>query len=1027
MLRSTVLFSLRYRAVVIALACLALGYGIYVGRHVPLDVFPEFAPPLVVVQTEAPGLSAEQVEQLVTRPIENELNGAPHLESIRSQSIQGLSAITVVFRDDADLYRVRQMVAERLGEVAGELPDGVKPPKVGPLTSSTGLVLSIGLTSAERSPLELRTFAEWTLRQRLLGVPGVSRVDIFGGERRQLQIRVDPDRLLAHGITMDEVLDAAKRSTGVRGAGFIEGANQRIIVRTEGQALTPRQIGNATVAGNAALSDVATVVDGSEPRFGDALVMGERGVILLCWSQFGVNTLDVTRAIEDALAQMRPALDATHITLHPRLFRQASFIEAALYNIEDSLVIGGVLVAVVLFLFLLDLRSALASFVSIPLSLLLAVTVMRSFGVSLNTISLGGFAIAIGVVVDDAIIDVENILRRVREHRARAGPRKRFIDVVLDASLEVRNPVVYATFIVALVFLPVLTMSGVQGRLFAPLAQSFVLSTLASLLVALTLTPALCFVLFRKTAPHTEPGYLRRLKTRHAKIVERLAHHPRRVLRAAALAFVLAVLTLPFLGGEFLPQFREGHFVVHMVALPGTSIDESLRMGRQVTQALLKIPDIATVSQQVGRAEGGEDTWGTHLGEFHVDLRPGAASRSEHVEDEIRAALSGFPGLRFNVMPFMAERMEETISGATSQLVLNIFGEDLDLLDREAERVREALSSVPGAVDVTVDSEPGLPELTIRLRQDRLGQLGFVPLDVLDAIRTASQGSVVAETYEGNRTYDVAVVLDDASRRDPESMGQLLIRSRSGAVARLSDLADLSVQNGRYMIVRDGAQRRQQVSCNVAGRDVASFVAEAKATIGEKVPLYAGTYITWSGSAEEQRAANRELMLDSLSAGVGIVLLLVIVFQSGRNVALVLANMPFALIGGVIAVLIAGGRISIGTLVGFVTLFGITMRNSIMLISHYQHLVDEEGVPWNATTMVRGVSERLVPILMTALVTGLALLPLALGTGDAGREIEGPMAIVILGGLVTSTALNLIVLPTIALRYGRFARATDAD
>jgi CzcA family heavy metal efflux pump len=1023
MLKRIVHFSLRYRGVVIVLASVAVAYGLYVAGHTKLDVFPEFAPPQVVTQTEAPGLSPEEVEALVTRPIENSINGAPDLVAIRSESIQGLSAITAVFSDRADIYRVRQMVGERLTQVAGTLPQRVKAPKMGPLTSSTSLMLSIGLTSSNRTPMELRTFADWTARPRLLAVPGVAKVDIFGGEVRQMQIQVKPERLMDYGLALEDVVTAAQRSTAVCGAGFVENANQRIVLRTEGQSLTPAQLGEVVLAHHGAVSirlkDVAKVMEGPEPKFGDALVQGQRGVILLVSSQYGANTMAVTRAVEAALTEMAPAFASEKISVNPRLFRPANFIETSLRNVNQSLMIGGVLVAVVLFFFLLDWRTAFISFTSIPLSLLAAVIVLDRYGISLNTLTLGGFAIAIGVVVDDAIIDVENILRRVRENLALPEPRPLF-QVVLDASLEVRSAVVYATFIVALVFFPILTMTGIQGKLFAPLASAFILAIMASLAAALTVTPALCLAMLSRTKPHEEPRYVRGMKERHRRWLGALSQRPRTVIGVALVMILMAAATLPFFGGEFLPEFREGHFVVHMAALPGTSLEESLVLGQKVTEELLKNPDIRSVSQQAGRAENGEDTWGTHYSELHVDLQPLRGEEAERVTGEIRQALGKFPGLTFKVLPFLAERIEETLSGATAQIVINVFGDDLDVLDQKAGEVRQVLAGISGAVDVQVESQPGSPQMVMRLRPERLTQFGFLPVDVLEGIQTAYQGADVAQTYEGNKVFDVTVILDEASRRAPEQIGALLLRNAQGQRMPLRELAEVYPATGRYLIAHEGARRRQQVTCNVAGRDMASFDEEMRKQIAAKVSFPAGVYPAFGGSGLAEATAKRELLLHSAIAGIGIILLLSIVFGNTRNLLLVLVNMPFALIGGVLAVFATGGSLSLGSLIGFVTLFGITTRSSIMMISHFQHLVREEAMTWGLDAVIRGASERLLPVLMTALVTALGLLPLAIGSGEAGREIEGPMAIVILGGLLTSTVLNLLVLPTLALRYGRF-------
>ena len=757
------------------------------------------------------------------------------------------------------------------------------------------------------------------------------------------------------------------------------------------------------------------------PKFGDAQINGENGVVLLVHSQYGANTLEVTDGLERALADMQPVFAAGKITVQPRLFRPASFIETAIGNVRQSLLIGGALVLGVLFLFLLDARTAVISFASIPLSLLAAVAVLDHFGAAINTITLGGFAIAIGVVVDDAIIDVENILRRVRENRALPQPRPLF-RVVLEASLEVRSAVVYATFIVALVFLPVLTMTGVQGKLFAPLGVAFILAILASLAVALTITPALCYAMLARVPPHAEPGYVRWLKALHRRWLAAAGRHPKTILLGALAVCVGALATLPFFGGEFLPEFREGHYVLHMAMVPGTSLEESLRLGRRVTRALLEHPKIRSVSQQAGRAEVGEDPWGTHMSELHVDLRPLGAEDAERVAGEIREILERFPGAQFRVLPFLAERMEEVISGATAPVVVNLFGNDLNALDQAAREVSRALGRIPGAAEVQMESQPGAPEMVVRLRPERLTQFGFRPGEVLAAIQTAYQGTPVAQVYEGNRVCEVEVILDPAARRRVEAVGALQLGNEERLRLPLRELADIYLSTARSTIVHEGAQRRQQVTCNIQGRAPGAFIAEVKNRLAKEASLPPGVYAVVAGSAAEQGRARRELLLHSALAGLGIIILLAVVFRHPRNLLLVLANLPFALVGGVLAVFAGGGLLSVGSLVGFVTLFGITMRNSIMMISHFEHLVRVEGMTWGEAAAMRGASERLLPVLMTALVTALGLLPLALGAGEAGREIEGPMALVILGGLATSTVLNLLVLPALALRYGRFER-----
>ena len=1027
LLNGIVHFSLRFRGVVIALACALLGYGLFALTQANYDVFPEFAPPQVTIQTEAPGLSPEQVETLVTQQIENAINGIAEIESLRSSSIQGLSIITITFRPQSDIYRARQSVSERLTTLGGRLPQGVKPPLMTPLTSSTSVVFVLGLTSKDRSLMQMRTLADWTVKQRLLAVPGVAKVSVFGGEVKQLQVQVIPARLVLYNLALDDVLAVAAKATGVLGAGFIENASQRIVLQTEAQSLTAGQLARTVVmhkdGANVTLGDIAHVVEAAEPPFGAAAIMAQPGVIMVVSSQFGANTLDVTRNIEVALEELRPSLAKERVELHADLFRPANFIETATRNIMSSLLLGGVLVIVVLFLFLYNLRTAAISCTAIPLSLLAAVIVLEKLGLTLNTMTLGGLAIALGEVVDDAVIDVENILRRLRGNCRQPAPLHA-LRVVLDASLEVRSAVVYATFAVILVFLPVLTMSGIAGRLFSPLGVSYIAAITASLVVALTLTPALCLVfLGGRDLPEHDAPLVRWLKARYDALLRRVERHSRGVIIIVALLTLAGMAMLPFFAGQFVPELREGHFVVHMAAVPGTSLAQSRRLGDEVTAGLLKLPFVRKVGQRVGRAETADDVFGSHYSEFEVDLKPLEGEAAEFALFDMRDALTKFPGVNFAVKPFLTERVEETLSGYTASVVINIFGNDLDALDAKAAEVAKLVNSIPGARDVQVQSPPGTPQLAIRPRADALARWGFEPVNVLADIRTAYQGANAGQIYDGSRVHDVAVILAPEARQDIARVRSLMLRSPSGVYLPLHQLAGIAQEAGRYVVLHQGARRVQTVTCNVGGRSVDKFAAEAKRRIAAEVALPAASYVEFGGTAEAQARSQRDLLVHSLLAGLGIVLLLSIVMGNARNLVLVLINLPFALVGGVLAVFAFGGLLSTGALVGFVTLFGITLRNSIMLISHYEHLVAVEDQSWNLDTALRGASERLAPILMTALVTALGLLPLAIGTGDPGREIEGPMAIVILGGLITSTALNLLVLPTLALRFGRFEKA----
>ncbi|MDE3197081.1 MAG: efflux RND transporter permease subunit [Acidobacteriota bacterium] len=1028
MLSKLVELSIRFRGVVIALACLTGAYGYYAIAHAKFDVYPEFAPPQVTVQTEAPGLSSQDVETLVTRPIESALNGAPNLSSLRSNSIQGLSVVVATFEDHVDIYRARQMVNERITEAAAQLPQGAQAPTLAPLVGATSLTLIVGLTSDTRTPMELRTFADWTMRPRLLGVKGVARVAIFGGEVRQLQIQLHPGRLAAFHLSIADVVAAARNATGVRGAGFIETKAQRVVIETQGQSLTAEALGNVVLpaksGGTIRMSDVAFVTDAAEPQIGDATIMGKPGIMIHISGQYGANTVEVTNAIEEALNELKPAIAAQGITLYPDLFRPANFINEAIRNIGFSLLIGAALVGIVLFLFLFNFRVAVISLTAIPLSLFVAVIVLDLSGVSLNTLTLGGLAIAIGEVVDDAIIDAENIFRRLRE-APRPLTSSDVFRIVRDASIEVRSAVVYATFVVALVFLPVLALSGVQGRLFAPLAWSYILAILASLLVALTLTPAMCYAMLPGALERVhEPRFVQSLKSWYQRLVERVSRHTTIMIVTASLVCIGALATIPFMGGEFLPELREGHFIVHMNLLPGSSLAETVRVGRIVTAELLKNPAVRLVSQQIGRAELGDDTEGVHSSEIHIDLRPGVTEDADDEEDSLRQAVANVPGPSVSINPFLAERMDEIIAGSTAEVVVNIYAADLDVLDRKAAEVEKVMNGIRGATDVRVESPPGTPQVTIRLRPERLRQFGFQPGALLEDIQTAYQGANVGEVHENARVFGVAVILDRASRGDVSEIGGLMFQNADGLRVPLRELADIELASGRYNIPHTGARRRQTVGCDITGRDLASFVAELRKTIGEKVKLPPAGYITVGGASQAREDAQREILMYSAVAGAGILMLLSIVFGSVRNMFLVLANLPFALVGGVAAVMFSGGNLSVGSLVGFVTLFGITMRNSIMMISHFEHLVQQEGEVWGLRAAVRGASERLTPVLMTAIVTALGLLPLAIGSG-AGREIEGPMALVILGGLATSTVLNLLVLPSLALRFGKFTAASE--
>lgn len=1029
MIQRLIELALRRRFVVLLLAVALIVHGVRVLEHARLDVLPDFAPAQVSVQTECPGRTAEQIEMEITRVIESSVQGAVGVATVRSTSQQGLSLVQIVFADGVDPFRARQSISEALTEVSGRLPIDVAPPRLTPLTSATMDLLKFGLLSDTLSPFELRDLAEWTIAPHLLAVPGVAGVSLFGGELRRVEIHVHPDRLAAAGLTLDDVCAAASAAATISASGYAESATQRIVVHTASGIQSLEQLRQAVVGHRAGaplrLLDVADITEGSAPKFGDCLIQGREGVLLTTTSQYGANTMAVTRAVEAALAELAPTIASKQVTVLPRLHRPATFIEHALSNLSHSLLLGAILVAVILLLFLWDLRAASISLIAIPLSLLTAVIVLDRLGFALDTMALGGLAMALGEVVDDSIIDVENIVRRLQQNALLAAPRRAFA-VVLDASIEVRSAVVQATFVVTLVFLPVIGMQGLAGSLFAPLGIAYVVAVGASLLIALTITPALGLILLprRRTVQHsTKPTLLART---FGKLQNRLLLHPGKLIAVVALLCIWGIAAMTNLGGEFIPPFREGHFVAQMNAAPGTSLEAMKSMGASVSKALLATGHIATVEQQIGRAELGEDPWPPHQSEFHIELKPMPGAQEAEVEDEIRAIFTSFPGVTTEVLTFLGDRLGETLTGETSDIVLTAFGEDLDQLDATGNRLLATLRHTEGMVDTQVAAEPGQPQLAINLRPLDLAAQGLDNREVLDSIAIALQGKVVAQMQDGIRSRDLVVTLAPEQRRDVEALASLRLRTKDQRDVTLASIANVDLVHGRAMILHEGGRRRQVITGNVDGRPQDAVLEELRHTVAA-MALPTGVQVTVHGTAEERAEASSQLLEGSLLVGIAVLVLLRSAFRNLRNTLLVLVNLPFAFVGGVLALRVTGSGMDMGALVGFVTLFGITTRNSIMLLSHFEHLVHGEHHPWNAATASLGAQERMRPILMTALVTALGLLPIALARGEAGREIEGPMALVIVGGLCTSTLLNLLVLPALCLRFGNFVRQDAAN
>jgi len=1027
MLRALVAHAIRWRWLVVLACGVLVVYGAYRIANAGLDIFPEFSPKAVIVQTEVPGMTAEQVEIRVTLPLERALAGLNDLKHVRSESIEGLSIVTAVFEDGTDLFRNRQIVAERLASAQKELPARAAPVVV-PLASSSATVRTIGLTAPALDPMALRDVVETALVPGLLGIPGVADVNVFGGGLRTLQIQFDPQALRRFNLSIAEILRGLRGALApAAGLGFIENDNQRLSLVLAPDSTTPEALGELLLRPQAAaqlrLRDVAHITFDAAPPIGAASIMGSSGIVLMVIGQYGANTLTVSNAVGALLEGFRPGLSAQGVKLYPALFVPADYIETSLSHIAEHLLMGGALVAGVLLVFLFDLRAALIAAVAIPLSLMVAVLVLLAAGYNLNIMVLGGLAIALGEVVDDAIIDTENIYRRLREARQQASPPS-LPALVLAASMEVRGSVVYASFIVALVFVPLLTLPGVAGRLFAPLGVTYIFAILASLLVALVVTPALCCLLLGNgRVPPGDPPLMRWLKPAYARLLAWVCARP---LQVCTLTFALCggvFSTVPGLGADFLPPLREGHYIAHTTELPGTSLRESMRVGERISAALMALPGVRSVSQWAGRAARGADTYGSHYSEYEIALAPMSGAAQASMLDQIRAVLASFPGLAFEANTFLTERVDETLSGYAAPVVVNLYGEDLGALDAKAREVAAVMHSVPGATDVQLRATARVPLVQVRQLPAEMARFGVSASELNAALGAAQRGLSLGQVAAGTRLVDALLIAAPAAREQASSLGELPLRGSGGSLVPLREVAAIEQVAGRYNVLHRNGQRLQSITCNVQGHDVGRFTATLMARLATEVTLPADMHFEVTGAAAEQAQSRRHLLVDSLLAGVAVLALVALALGSFRHVLLVLANLPFALAGGVLAVMMTGGSLSVGSLVGFVTLFGITVRNSIMLVSHYRQLVTVEGCAWDVTTAVRGATERLPSIAMTALVTALAMLPIALNSDSAGREILGPMAAIIIGGLASSAALNLLVMPALMLRFGRFERA----
>jgi len=1016
--------AVRGRVVVLALCGLLLVFGSRTIRTAPLDVFPEFAPPKVEVQTEAPGLSTDEVESLISVPLENALNGTPGLKTIRSKSVLGLSSVVLLFDEGTDIHKVRQYVQERVAAEAVRLPSVARPPVILQPLSSLSRVMKIGLSSKLLTQQDMTVLSLWTIRPKLMSVPGVANVAIWGQRDKQYQVLVDPDGLRAAGVTLDQVVRATQDATVLESGGYVDKPNQRLAVRHRAMVRDPADLARTVVAfqGNAPirLGDVATVQFGSPPPIGDAIINDSPGLLLIVEKQPEGNTLEVTRRVEAALKELEPGL--TGVEVDASIFRPATFIERAIENLGHALLIGCGLVVVILVLFLYDWRTALISLTAIPLSLLSAVVVLTAYGVTLNTMVIAGLVIALGEVVDDAIIDVENIVRRLRVNRAAGSPVSVF-QVVIDASLEVRSAVVYATMIVIIVFLPIFFLDGIAGSFFRPLASAYILAILASLFVALTVTPALSYMLLTGDRGAQREAPLPRLLRRgYGVILPALINKPRLALGFILAVFVLSGAGATRFGSEFLPEFQETDFLMHYIAKPGASVEEMDRMTVLASRELRAIPGVRNFGSHIGRAEVADEVYGPNFTELWISIDPDVDYAA--TLKKIQQAMDGYPGMFCDVQTFLKERSKEVLSGTSYSIVVRLFGPDLDVLRAKAKEAEKVMGSVEGVTNLKIESQVLLPQIEVRLRPEAAERYGLTPGHVRRATTTLLRGTKAGEVYEGQKRFDVVVWGVPSCRDDLAALRSLPMDTPTGVQVRLGEVADVLVVPMPNEIKRESASRRLDITCNVQGRDLGAVAADVEEKV-RGLKFEPGYHPEFLGEEAVRRASSQRLYGLAGLALIGVLLVIYSDFGSWRMTLIVAFTLPFALVGGGVGVMLTGGVVSLGSLVGFVTVLGIAARNGIMLVSHYRHLEDYEGEAFGPALVRRGSEERLAPILMTALATGLALLPLVLSGQKPGHEVEFPLAVVILGGLGTSTLLNLFLLPPLYLRFGRRSESAD--
>jgi CzcA family heavy metal efflux pump len=1018
MLNKIIRFSLNNRVLVIAASIILLLTGTYTATKMEVDVFPDLTAPTVVVLTEAHGMAPEEVERLVTFPVETAVNGAGNVRRVRSSSSAGISIVWVEFEWGTDIYRARQIVNEKISVVSNQLPIGVNAPIMAPQSSIMGEIMLISVTGTATSKMDTRTIADWQIRPLLLSIGGVSQVVVIGGEYKQFQILASPQKMSYYNVSLTELLKASEEANQNAAGGFMNEYSNEYIVRGIGRTSDLTELGRSlikTVNGSPIkIEDVAEIKIGSAIKIGDGSLKGNPAVIMTVMKQPGTNTLELTNKIDNALANLKKTLPQD-LTINTQIFRQADFINASIGNIQKTLIEGSLFVIIILFLFLMNWRPTFISLIAIPVSLLTAILTLKWLGFTINTMSLGGMAIAIGALVDDAIIDVENVFKRLKQNAIKPeAERKNKLDVIFDASVEIRTSIINATFIIIVAFVPLFFLSGMEGRLLAPLGIAFIVSLFASLIVAITITPVLCSYLLTSDKmlkrQHKESWIVRNLSNAYEGGLRRAMNFKKSIIGIAVILFIGALLLLGTLGRSFLPEFNEGSLVVSATSLPGISLEESNTIGANVEKTLLTVPEIKITTRRTGRAELDEHAQGVNASEIDAPFVLKERSREDFMKD-VRQKLAGVSGANITIGQPIGHRIDHMLSGTRANIAIKIFGTDLNKLFTISNQIKSTIESTEGLVDLSVEQQIQIPQVQIKANRDMLSKYGITIGEFAEFTDIAFAGEKVSEVYEGNQRFDLVLRFDESNRGNLEKISNTLIDTKDGQKIPLNYVANIVSTTGPNTINRENVQRKTVVSANVAGRDQKSVVDEIRQKIEANIKLPEGYRIEYGGQFESEAEASKTLLLTSLLALVVIFFLLYMEFKNIKISTIILLNLPLALIGGVLSVWLTSGILSIPAIIGFITLFGVATRNGILLVSHYKTLT-AQGLPLY-DTIIQGSKDRLSPILMTALTAGLALIPLAIGGDLPGNEIQSPMAKVILGGLLSSTLMNLFIVPIV--------------